>query len=259
MADIKQFAKKIIDCFVGTRIDDDVMEGNPWRWEVNEWIRHGNYDIARNFPTIRAWESKMSSVENKLCFRHIRNNESVENEKNNINNVNRQQFNHNVNNENDHPIPNDNDTNLIRPSHMSITSQILEKFPNTTHNILIIQQIREIKVSLNNILSQNDEHYKERRIYKNNKISLRFLIDQLSNPNNAFHEMLTILLYTIVVKNCDIMSQISDCNDGLRTVRETSSCYSHIQNLKINDPNFDLSQDSVPKNTSSSKPSRTND
>lgn len=57
------------------------MEGNPWIWEVNKWILHDNYDIAKDFPNIRTWEMRMTSAKNKLCFRHIRKRESVENEK----------------------------------------------------------------------------------------------------------------------------------------------------------------------------------
>ena len=238
VADIKQFAKKLIDCFVGTKIDDPVMHGNPWKWEVNEWVQHDNYDIAVDFPTIREWEKQMSGAEHKLCFRHIRKSDSVENGKNKNDNENNGRM-HRANDD-------DNHENYL-PSGKSTTSVLLTQFPNTTHNILIIEKVREIKESLDIKLIQNDPHYKTSNVYENNKISFRFLIDQLSLPDKTFHTVLTTLLYAIVTKDDDIKSQINDCNDGLRTVRDSSPCHSHIHNIKINDPDYDLSQESIPK------------
>ena len=33
IADYKQFTQKIVDCLVGVKINDEIIEGNPWRWE----------------------------------------------------------------------------------------------------------------------------------------------------------------------------------------------------------------------------------
>ena len=81
------------------------------------------------------------------------------------------------------------------------------------------------------MLVKNDQNFKKSNTYKNNKISFRFLIDQLSLPSKVFHSVLTTLLYAIVVKDDDIKSLINDCNDGLRTVRDTSPCHSYVQNI----------------------------
>lgn len=108
------------------------------------------------------------------------------------------------------------------------------------------------------MLVESDQNFKKSNTYKNNKNSFRFLIDQLSLPSKMFHSVLTTLLYAIVIKD-NIKSQINDCNDGLRTVRDTSPCHSHIQNIKINDPDYDLSQESIPKMMSHSKSSRSID
>ena len=238
------------------------MEGNPWRWQANEWIEYEDYDISTDFPTIREWEMKMSGVENRLCFRHIRNNESVETEKNKNNRIGIERIkkvNNNDNCENDHISRNQDDNSLSQHLGKSTTTVILTHFPNTAHNILIIEKIREIRKSLNSMLVKNDQNFKTSNTYKNNKISFRFLIDQLSLPSKMFHAVLTTLLYAIVIKDDDIKSQVNDCNDGLRTVRDTSPCHSHIQNIKIDDPDYDLSQESIPKKTSQSKPIRSAD
>ena len=91
---------------------------------------------------------------------------------------------------------------------------MLTQFPNTPHNILIIQKIREIRTSLNEVLMQNDPYFKTSNTYENNKISFRFLIDQLMLPSKMFHVRLTTLRYALVVKDDDIKSQINDCHDG---------------------------------------------
>ena len=130
---------------------------------------------------------------------------------------------------------------------------MLTQFPNTPPNILIIEKIREISTSLNEMLMQNDPYFKTSNTYENNKTSFRFIINQLTLPSKMCHVELTTLLYAPFFKDDNIKSQINDCNDGLRTVRDTSPCYSHIHNIKINDHDYDLSQESIPKKTSNIK------
>ena len=233
------------------------MEGNPWRWEADEWIQCDDYDISTDFPPIREWEKKMSGVENRLCIRHINRRESVENEKNKNDSINIEELKKENNNDNCESNHNSR-YNLVRSSGKSTTSVILTQFPNTAHNILIIEKIRQTKTTLDGMLVESDQILKKSNTYKNNKNSFRFLIDQLSLPSKMFHSVLTTLLYAIVIKD-NIKSQINDCNDGLRTVRDTSPCHSPIQNIKINDPDYDLTQESIPKMMSQSKSSRSID
>ena len=61
----KAILKKIADCFVGEKIGDIPIEGNPWRWEADDWVEYEDYDISTDFPPIREWEKKMSGVENR--------------------------------------------------------------------------------------------------------------------------------------------------------------------------------------------------
>ena len=210
------------------------MDGNPWRWEVKKLAQHDNYDIATDFPTIREWEMKMSGAEHKLCFRHIRKSDSMENGKKNDN----------ENDEQVHKAKNNNNNENELVSGKSLTSYLLTQFPNTTHNILIIEKIRETKKSLTYKLIQNDPYHKISNTYKVNKMSFRFLIDQLFKTKR----------FTL----CLLRYYIRLLRKG-RTVRDTSTCHPHIHKIKINDADYDLSQESIPKTPSNIKPKRSID
>ena len=147
------------------------MEGNPWRWEADEWIQCDDYDISTDFPPIREWEKKMSGVENRLCIRHINRRESVENEKNKNDSINIEELKKENNNDNCESNHNSR-YNLVRSSGKSTTSVILTQFPNTAHNILIIEKIRQTKTTLDGMLVESDQILKKSNTYKNNKILL---------------------------------------------------------------------------------------
>lgn len=235
------FVRIVSDLFVGTKIDDVVMEGNPWKWNGTDWIADDAYDFQYDFPPITVWESKMSAADNALCFRHIRRNESLENsKKNNDKEGSSRNYREICGNE----INNDSSVDpRVHGQCDNIVSQLSKVFPNTTHSLLIIECIRSISQRLKVLFRKNDIYYKNSTIYKNNKSSFRFLIDQLSMIDKPFYSTLCSLLFALPVKENDLESQIRDVNDGIRSLRKNNSpCIDYI---KIDIIEFDLSQESV--------------
>ena len=56
---------------MGTRLDD-ASDLNPWSLVNETWNLSESFDIANNFPSIDVWQSKLSSNELNLSFRHKR-------------------------------------------------------------------------------------------------------------------------------------------------------------------------------------------
>ena len=50
--DKKQFATAIANSFLGEKINDEKLEGNPWRWENESWVLDEEFDFETDFPPI---------------------------------------------------------------------------------------------------------------------------------------------------------------------------------------------------------------
>lgn len=236
-----QFVRKVSDLFVGLKIGDVVMEGNPWKWDGTDWIEDDTYDIENDFPPITVWESKMNAVDNALCFRHIRREESLANSK--AANDNAESASNIPNVVNTETNKNNTDNRSVQRINESNITLLTKDFPTIAHSLLIIECIRTIMRKLKCVFKKNNINYSKCKIYKKNKTSFRFLIDQLSMPDKPFYDILCSLLFALPVKENNVESQIRDINDGVRSLRKNNHPY--IDYIKIDDTEFDLSQESV--------------
>ena len=236
-----QFVRKVSDLFVGLKVGDVAMEGNPWKWDGTDWIEIDTYDIEIDFPPITVWESKMNAVDNALCFRHIRREESLANSKAAKENAESASIIPNlINTEINKNSTENRSVQRINESNISL---LTKDFPAITHSLLIIECVRTIMKKLKNIFKKNNANYSKCKIYKKNKTSFRFLIDQLSMPDKPSYDILCSLLFALPVKENNLESQIRDINDGVRSLRKNN--HSYIDYIRINDSEFDLSQESV--------------
>ena len=168
--DILHFVRVVSDLFVGTKIGDIIMEGNPWKWNGTDWIEDDAYDIEYDFPPIIVWESKMSAADNALCFRHIRRNESLENSKRINDNEGRSS---NCRDISSNEINNDSSVDpRVQGQCYNSISQLSKVFPNTAHSLLIIECIRSITQRLKVLLRKNDVYYNNSIVYKKIKVHL---------------------------------------------------------------------------------------
>ena len=46
------FVRKVSDLLVGTKINDDDMEGYPWKWNGIDWIELDTYNIETDLTPI---------------------------------------------------------------------------------------------------------------------------------------------------------------------------------------------------------------
>ena len=244
-----QSVRKVSDLFVGLKVGDVVMEGNPWKWDGTDWIEDDTYDIEIDFPPVTVWESKMNAVDNALCFRHVRRGESLENSNAANDNAGSASNIHDVDTEIYKKCTANSSVQRINESNISL---LTKDYPTITHSLLIIECIRTIMRKLKSIFKKNSANYSKCQIYKKNKNSFRFLIDQLSMPDKPFHDVLCSLLFALPVKENNLESQIRDINDGVRSLRKNNHPY--IDYIKINDTEFDLSQESVSEHSLHSMP-----
>ena len=54
--DNKQLAKAVAIAFLGEKFNDEKLKGNPWTWEDESWIPPDEFDVANDFPDIKAWQ-----------------------------------------------------------------------------------------------------------------------------------------------------------------------------------------------------------
>ena len=80
--DKKQFATEITYSFLGEKINDEKLEGNPWKWENESWTLDNEFDVGTDFPTLEIRQSTPDAVQLNLCFEHETDNEKRKSRKN---------------------------------------------------------------------------------------------------------------------------------------------------------------------------------
>jgi hypothetical protein len=127
---------------------------------------------------------------------------------------------------------------------------ILDEFPQVPHHVIITETVRQFSDALTIKLRSEIPNFRGTDIYKNNKKSLRFILEQLSSSNFVFHNELCSTLYVFPLKNTQILNQVSNINDGIRIIRHLSNGQlKFLPYVKINDEDFDNSQDTVTSNS----------
>lgn len=247
--DVKIFASEVTDKFLGRTMNDAILEGNPFVWVSEEWQLPEDFQVCDDFPDLNVWTANLSAAMLNLCFRHESSRSNLEKEvlKRNEESKNEEEENDMGEDMNQHGY---NGQEGIYRVNRSIHNLILDEFPQVPHHVIITETVRQFGDALTIKLRSEIPNFSSTDIYRNNKKSLRFILEQLSSSKFVFHNELCSALYVFPLKSTQILNQVSNINDGIRIIRHLSNGQLKFQPyVKINDEDFDNSQDTVTSNS----------
>ena len=228
--DKKQFAKAITYSFLGERINDEKLNGNPWKWENESWILDDEFDVGTDFPTIEVWQSTLDAVQLNLCFRHEMDNEErkidekTDSEKGYLKRDNRESSSHQSAPElyieplgKGDGIADTHDTGDKLPDFAFKIFR--DEFPDTNISVFVSEAIRRTyKALLKDILSA-DDNFKESKIYYDNKRAFNTLLEIMSSITEKHHTLLCDALRPLPMKEFQLMDALYNLNDAIRLLR----------------------------------------
>jgi hypothetical protein len=235
-------------------------------------INFDTLQVRRDFPSLQTWAANLSGVLLNQSFRHERMKNNTEQEFPHVNQ-------HIFNNENYNSMQNvaissqceesrlNNDE--TPPKNNRIGNQTALNFlndslPNTPHNVHIIHALRTYRDEITQRLSLENPYHRKTITHNNNKLSLRFILQQLISSRYLFFDEIIALLYTLPFKSDDLDGQTSDINDVIRIIRDENGKHTcSIPYIKTNNDDFNDSQASIdsnlPSRVSCQKPNRSAD
>lgn len=200
------------DKFLGKTVNDVIMEGNPFLWVSDDCQLPENFEVCNNFPTLNVWAANMSGAMLNLCFRHESSRESLVRAK-------LKQTERNTSKEEKDEIEEEfdqqryNEEEEINPIGMSNHRMIIKEFPQVPHHVIIAESLREFMNTLTIKLINQNPDFRSTAAYKNNKQSVRFILEQSCSQRFVFHNELCTTLYTFPLKYPNIYRQVSNIND----------------------------------------------
>ena len=246
--DIKLFASEATDKFMGKTMNDTILEGNPFLWASNDWELPEDFQVCNDFPGLSVWEANMTAGALNLCFRH-------EKSKSNLEKLRLEKKNEKDKNENSEEKDDveegineyeKNEQNEADYDRRRVHRMITDEFPQAPHHILIAESLRQFIDSLTTKLVEENPNFRTTDTYRNNKKSLRFVLEQLSSSRFAFHHEVCSILYAFPLKSTDTNFQVSNINDCIRTIRNLGSGeLKFLPYVKTNFACFDNSQDTL--------------
>ena len=114
-------------------------------------------------------------------------------------------------------VNHENSRDVANETHFHYLKNIL---PETPHNIHIRHALRQYRDEMSQRILHENPYNASTESYNNNKISLRFLLKQLSSSECLYFKQMSDLLYTLPFKFDDLDAQTSDINDIIRIIRE---------------------------------------
>jgi hypothetical protein len=139
--------------------------------------------------------------------------------------------------------PNNNVQHL--PLNEDAFSKLRNDFPNTPHPVFIAEALRGIMKSLKKNIHVRHPFFKGSVNYKNNGISIRYILNQLASNTMEFYDLIVLLLYALPSKCNDLEEQVSNVNDVIRHIREKLPIMKKTINyIKMCESEFDSSQES---------------
>ena len=220
MRNARYFSNVAADLFLGSSSGNIILEGNPWKWDANVWNLKNNFEVNSDLPSIMTWESNLRAASHNLCFCHRGERQS----------------------------------NIVLESQNNVLSLSLNKddfsklrngFPYTPHLVFIAEALRSVMKSLEKQIYVRHPHFKGSVNYINNGISFRYIINQLANNTGEFHDLTVFLLYSLPSKCNDLLEQVSNINDVIRSICEKMPLIKRrIHYIIMYDSEFDASQES---------------
>ena len=234
---------------MGKTMTGAILEGNPFVWNLNDWQLPEDFQVCNDFPGLKVWEANMTAGMLNLCFRH-------EKVKSNLEKLRLKDKEKDENSEekedvevdiNKNEIDNQEEANFVgRSSHQKIS----DEFPQVPHNVLIAESLREFMEIFTMKLVEENPNFRTTDTYRNNKKSLRFILEQLCSSRFSFHDEICSTLYAFPLRSADSYGQVSNINECIRIVRSLGSGeLTLLPYVKTDDENFDDSQDTLGSNT----------
>lgn len=262
--DKKQFAKAITYSFLGEKINDEKLEGNPWKWENESWTLDDEFDVGTDFPTTEVWQSTLDAVQLNLCFQHETDNEERNSRKNADSDkgyLNRDRHTNNTNNRDSSSNQTQPEIN-IEPSDKGdgiaiteVTGEIQTKpqyafqsfrdgFPDTNISIFISEAIRYTQRALLKDILNVDDKFRESYMYYDNRRSFNTLLEIMSSITEIHHTLLCDALRPLPLKEFELMSALFNLNDAIRLLRHHKEFPVKIMYILCDDDEVDNSQKS---------------
>ena len=237
---------------MGKSMNGTILEGNPFLWVANDWKLPEDFQVCNDFPDLSVWEANMTAGVLNLCFRHEKSKSNLE--KLRLKKKGGTDINENSEEKgdveediNEHEYNEQNESNDDR---RSVHRIITDEFPQVPHNVLIAESLRQFIHSFTIWLVEENPDFKTTDTYKNNKKSLRFVLEQLCSSKFFFHDEACSILHAFPLKSNDKNGQVSNINDCIRTIRNLGSgelkCPPYV---KTNFSYFDNSQDALDSNS----------
>ena len=228
---------------------DAILEGNPFVWALNDWQLPEDFQVCNDFPGLKVWEANMTAGMMNLCFRH-------EKVKSNLEKLRLKSKEKDENSEekygvkvdiNENEIDNQEEANSVeRSSH----KKIRDEFPQVPHHVLIAESLREFIEIFTMKLVEENPNFRTTDTYRNNKKSLRFILEQLCSSKFYFHNEICSTLYAFPLRSTDSYGQVSNINDCIRIIRSLGSgALKYLPYVKTDDESFDDSQDTLGSNS----------
>ena len=200
--------------FLGEKFNDEKLKGNPWTWEDESWIPPDEFDVANDFPDIKAWQKKLLPSVQSLCFRHKTAKESEANDMNNDN-----QYFDGYEAETYHSLDmeargshqrsqrlNEDSTyerlSEFRGREVTHQDKVVERavvtpplafealrnaLPDTHISVFLSECVRNIEPKLVAAILSRYVYYRETKMYVDNKSSFYALLQILSSPTEEHH------------------------------------------------------------------------
>ena len=169
---------------MGKTTNDTILEGNPFLWVSNDWELPVDFQVCNDFPDLSVWEANMTAGALNLCFRHEKSKSNLEKLrlKKNENGEEKDDGEETIN---EHE---NNEQNVFNYDRRSVHRIIRDEFLQVPHNVLIAESLIQFIDSFTIRLVEENPNFRTTDTYRNNKKSLRFVLEQLCSSKFTFHD-----------------------------------------------------------------------